>query len=341
MVSIRCNGPVLAGLLAGLFLAPEGAAGQAPGTRAAGMGEAFVAVADDATAVYWNPAGMATGAYFSFVVDFVDGAGPADAARADGGASEHGARFIGFTVPPLGLSYYRLSRVAAAPGDPAEAAELDREDGRRRVQGLTTSHLGVTLAQSLTDFLVVAGTFKLVRGEVTGGVTTGTDASGALAAASGLPRRSTSRFDLDGGVMVTVERWRIGLVARNLSAPDFSSPEPNGASVDLDREVRVGAAWGNRWPGLTGLVLSVDADLTRRRTPGGDRRDLAAGAETWWLDQRLGLRGGLRASTTGDVRPVVAAGVSAAVRPGAFVEAHVARGRQDERSWSVGARVTF
>jgi hypothetical protein len=32
-----------------------------PGARAAGMGEAFVAVADDATASYWNPAGLAFG----------------------------------------------------------------------------------------------------------------------------------------------------------------------------------------------------------------------------------------------------------------------------------------
>jgi hypothetical protein len=31
----------------------------APGARAAGMGESFVAVADDATATYWNPAGLA------------------------------------------------------------------------------------------------------------------------------------------------------------------------------------------------------------------------------------------------------------------------------------------
>ena len=31
------------------------------GTRASGMAGAFVAVADDATAVYWNPAGVATG----------------------------------------------------------------------------------------------------------------------------------------------------------------------------------------------------------------------------------------------------------------------------------------
>ena len=30
-----------------------------PGARATGMGEAFVSIADDATATYWNPAGLA------------------------------------------------------------------------------------------------------------------------------------------------------------------------------------------------------------------------------------------------------------------------------------------
>ena len=39
------------------------------GVRAAGMGGAFVAVADDASAVYWNPGGLAAAAYFSIVVD--------------------------------------------------------------------------------------------------------------------------------------------------------------------------------------------------------------------------------------------------------------------------------
>ncbi len=40
------------------------------GTRASGMGGAFVAVADDASAVYWNPAGLVLGgSYFSMVLD--------------------------------------------------------------------------------------------------------------------------------------------------------------------------------------------------------------------------------------------------------------------------------
>ena len=37
------------------------------GIRAQGMAGAFVAVVDDATATWWNPAGLATGAFFSGV----------------------------------------------------------------------------------------------------------------------------------------------------------------------------------------------------------------------------------------------------------------------------------
>src|SRR5215212_1066894 len=51
---------------------PGAAAAQtfdAAGTRAAGMGGAFVAVADDASAAYWNPAGFAAGSFFSLVLD--------------------------------------------------------------------------------------------------------------------------------------------------------------------------------------------------------------------------------------------------------------------------------
>ncbi len=42
------------------------------GVRAEGMGGAFVAVADDASAVYWNPAGIATGSTFDFQISRVD-----------------------------------------------------------------------------------------------------------------------------------------------------------------------------------------------------------------------------------------------------------------------------
>jgi hypothetical protein len=300
------------------------------------MAEAFVAVADDATSIYWNPAGMATGAFVSFVIDY--GAGDAVPEALDPAGSQS-STFIGFTLPPLGVGYYRLHRVAATPTAPEGTAPRSRQEGRQSVQGLTTSHVGVTLGQSLGDYLVVAGTVKYVQGEVVTGSFDGTP-EGALDAANGLPRRSTSRVDVDAGAMVDVERWRLGLVARNLTSPTFDGPEP-GTGVELDPEVRVGVAWGAGWPGTSRLVVSADADLTRKPGLTGERRDIAAGVETWWWQQRLGVRGGLRGSTVGGARPVVAGGVSAAVTSGVYVEAHLARGDQDGQAWSVGARVTF
>jgi hypothetical protein len=208
------------------------------------------------------------------------------------------------------------------------------------VQGLTTSHLGLTLGQSLGRYLVVAGTVKYVQGEVVAGTLSAT-ADDALEAADGFPSESTSRADVDAGAMLAVEQWRVGLVARNLSAPSFRGPAPEGEEVELDREFRVGVAWGAGWPGISSLVVSADADLTRKPGLTGDRRDVAAGIETWWLRQRLGVRGGVRGSTVGGARTVVAGGISAAIKSGVFVDAHLARGDQDGQSWSVGARLTF
>ncbi len=40
------------------------------GARALGMGGAFVAVADDATAVHWNPAGLVHGAALGMTIEW-------------------------------------------------------------------------------------------------------------------------------------------------------------------------------------------------------------------------------------------------------------------------------
>jgi hypothetical protein len=340
MVLKRLNGRAAAALVVALAL-PALARAQSPGTRAAGMGNAFVAVADDATSVYWNPAGMATGTFLSFVVDF--GQNRAEPALEDGiiGGAEGSTGFVGFTIPPLGLAYYRRSLATSTPRPPDETAGQSREDGRQSVQGLTTSNIGVTLAQSLNQYIVVASTLRFVNGEVTSGLSDATDPFEALDDRDAFPRRETSRFDVDAGAMVAVEQWRLGVVARNLTTPEFDSPTPDGGVVELEREVRVGAAWGSGWPGISRLVVSTDVDVTRQPSITGERRDVAGGVETWWMGQRLGVRGGLRGSTSGAARPVIASGVSVAIKTGMFVEAHLARGDQAERSWSVGARLTF
>ena len=61
----RTPRPVLAAAAGALILWASPASAQhvfeSVGERALGMGGAFVAVADDATAVHWNPAGLVTG----------------------------------------------------------------------------------------------------------------------------------------------------------------------------------------------------------------------------------------------------------------------------------------
>jgi hypothetical protein len=183
------------------------------------------------------------------------------------------------------------------------------------VRPITTDTLGVSLVQSLTDYIVIGATPKVVWGP------------------------SGSTFDVDAGMMLAYSHLRLGVVGRNLTTPTFETDD--GVSVDLEQEWRAGIAYGSGWTGVSRVVISVDADLKDRVTPMGDRRDVAAGAETWWLKQRLGLRGGWRRSTIGDGRVAVAAGLSVGVKPGVLLEAHVMRGQNEDRSWSVGARMLF
>ena len=57
-----------------------------------GMGGAFVAVADDATATWWNPAGLASGAYLNAIIERGSSQEPADPAVASGPALRTGTR---------------------------------------------------------------------------------------------------------------------------------------------------------------------------------------------------------------------------------------------------------
>ena len=289
------------------------------GTRASGMAGAFVAVADDATAVYWNPAGVGTGSLLSVVLDagrFRLGAVPQGVAN-----EEDTSAIVALSATAVGLGYYRLGTYGISTVEPAGMRPQSREEVLRSVHALTTSTVGVSLVHSLGEHIVVGVTPKLVHGD------------GELAG------------DVDAGLIAWVDRFRVGLVARNLTTPAFAEATAGkpgeGEEIELQREVRIGGAWGSGWTGISRVVVSVDGDVVSRATPAGDRRDIAAGLETWWMSQRIGLRGGVRRSTIGEARAAVAAGISAGLKPGMLVEAHIMRGRGEERSWSVGARMTF
>jgi hypothetical protein len=99
------------------------------------MGGAFTAVADDGSAAFWNPAGFATGSFFSVVLD---------ANMLD----RRSGLLVALGTPPLGLSYYRT-------------AIAETTNGRH---SLVAHHAGVSLVQSLGGRLAVGTTLKLVHG---------------------------------------------------------------------------------------------------------------------------------------------------------------------------------
>jgi hypothetical protein len=336
-----------------MLLAARPSAGQvfeAVGQRALGMGGAFVAVADDGTAAYWNPGGLAAGATVDACLGY------ATSWRADGGGSGGGpasrteTTAFCLAMPAFAFSYNRLHGTGAGGAmAPTGTSAGDRQDLRPRgagVSSLDTRQFGATLVQSLLPGLAVGATVKYVRGRAGAGqAAADLDAEGLLDQAADLPGRVSHAFDADVGAMGTVGWFRAGLVVRNLLAPGFETD--TGLVLRLHRQARAGVAItpgrdASLHASEDGWIVAVDADLTRTPAADGDRRMVAAGAERWLAGHRVGLRGGVRANTVGAARPVGAAGISVAVKKGVLVEAHVARGGQDaDQGWGVGLRVGF
>ena len=308
------------------------------GSRAAALA-AFVAVADDASAVAWNPAGMVLGPLFNLSVGIGrESSIPDDPPVPIDQAERLSGILLAVGAPPLGVSYYRL----ATHGVDGSAAAVDegRQDGQVIVRTVVTSHLGATVLQSIGNFLTVGTTVKLVRGSVGSEVARASTWEAGFDHADTLMTTSSTTGDLDVGLMAAAGRFRAGLVVRNLTEPDFD--DGRGGEVELARHARVGAAWGDRWPGRSRTIVAVDADLTRVPHHYGDRRDIAAGIERWLLQQqKLGLRAGIRTSTVGDTRAIVSGGASYAIRSGIFIDAHVASGEHHTIAWGVAARLSY
>jgi hypothetical protein len=324
-----------------------GVAGAQPldqfGNRAAALG-AFVAVADDASAVGWNPAGLATGPFFNILLDLArTTVEPDDVLTASTPAARSSSSLLVVGVPPLGISYYRLRQTGLSPAAPTSSSRQERQVAFR---SLVTSHLGVTVLQSLAEGFTVGATARLVRGSFASGVMSVTSWQAGFENGETLAEHGRTTADVDVGALAATGRLRVGIVARNLAAPSFGeTPEPSNCAelcepMTFARHVRVGAAWGDRWPATPMTIVSIDADLTRVPHPAGERRDIAAGAERWFRTQTIGVRGGVRASTIARPRPVASIGGSYALRSGTYVEIYGARGI-DERRWGIAGRLTF
>jgi hypothetical protein len=119
----------------------------AVGVRAQGLAGAFTAVADDASAGFWNPAGIAGGPIVNGLFEY---------SKPDRTADET-VRGFAAAYPAFGVSYYRLPISQIRTRSSTAATLPDRQD-----QG-SLSLIGATFGQSIGDHFVVATTLKLLR----------------------------------------------------------------------------------------------------------------------------------------------------------------------------------
>jgi len=152
------------------------------GLRAQGMSGAFIAVSDDATTTWWNPAGLAGGGFFNAALEF------------DRTEESSDNRGIGFAVnvPSLGLSYYRLSLSGMRLSHSIGSTPGNRED-----EG-ALNQFGATVGQSVGSHLIVASTAKILH------------------------TLDETRGDLDVGAMGVLGRIRVGIAVKNLTNPEFT-----------------------------------------------------------------------------------------------------------------------
>jgi hypothetical protein len=291
---------------------------EAVGSRALGMGGAFVAVADDASGGYWNPAGLASGQPAGGILEwnrFQNG--DRDAAPTKG-AWERSTRFTSLGTWPMGLNYTRVDEVSLADTN--------------RIERFTTQQYGLSVLQTITEGVVIGSTLKYVRGNVGASVMDLTSVGEAMEIGRDLDGKSSGAFDLDLSAMYDARAFRIGATVKNLRAPKFEGRD--GLVRELERRSRVGLAV---FP-AAGLTLAIDLDLDTVTLPTGPQRVVAAGGEHQF-SPRVVLRAGARRNLEGTRATVGTAGASVAIRPGTWLDAHATLGRSSgERGFGIGLR---
>jgi hypothetical protein len=308
---------------------------EAVGNRALGMGGAFVAVANDSSATWWNPAGLAAGPFFDVALGGaatdIDGSLPARRER---------TLWSALATPPLGFSYYRLNITDIGQFRTIEPDAGGREDRRVVVPdwSLSASQFGATLVHTIASGVHVGTTLKYVRAKGLAGEITGPESATVsqwLDLADDVSGDVQDGFDLDLGVLAVRGPIRVGGVLRNLREMELGP-------VKLPRQARVGVAFDASEVSTRALMVAMDVDVLAYQTPFGDRRVVAVGGEGWGFGRRLGFRAGARFNTTGAEEQAYTAGASVAVRSGMFVDGYGAYGGADDESgWGIAARVSF
>lgn len=241
------------------------------GARAVAMGEAFTPVADDATAMFWNPAGMALlnerrlnfsqtywpadidyqTVFFTTPVEFLDGA-------------------IGLQVSSLRTELDFTTEAEPLPNG--------------RTFGFSDLLVGVGVARQLSDRLAFGFNLKYVREDL------GSDVGGSIV--------NSWAADVGTAFRLPYREFRLSMAWVNIG-PDFQpsggfeSTPPDGNSRDVRYQSFSPASvfsFGAALEPLRGAHYRLLASLQFDHP--ADTRELLKGGAELWLDEIVALRAG-------------------------------------------------
>jgi hypothetical protein len=262
---------VLALVLLGVGIVASGAAAasfiESGGARARGMGSAFVAIANDATAPYWNPAGLA-------LLD-----------RPEFSAT-YASRYMSLDDDNLGFYAAGLSYPIAGYGTVAVTGGMFKPD----FYSETGLGLSYAYAASMEPLFSIGLTAKyLSRGWDPGATDDPYVEADPLFASD----ESKSGIGVDAGLLFQpIPGLSLGAAAFNLNKPSTSIGDDSAAEDDkLPLRFAGGAAY--TVSGGSFEITPAAAIEYVDETPNDEcHMRIHAGAEAWLMQKQLALRGG-------------------------------------------------
>ncbi|MCU0452550.1 MAG: PorV/PorQ family protein [Bacteroidetes bacterium] len=249
------------------------------GARGMAMGGAFVAVVNDPSAMYWNPAGLTEVEGISFLVDNTTWI-----------ADIH-YNYIGATVSAGPVGVLGLNVTMSNIADMA-VTTVDKQDGTGEVFGVSDLAVGLSYAIKLTDAFSIGFTPKFVHQKIW--------------------KMSATAFAIDLGVKYRTpfEGFTLGMSISNFGTkmqmqgnnslvlydPDPSGSGNNGRipaqlateEWELPLNFRVGLAYDLPLEEIGRLTLAADA-----QHPSDDYESVSAGGE-FEFNEVLYIRGGYK-----------------------------------------------
>jgi hypothetical protein len=238
------------------------------GARPMGMGSAFVAISNDATATYWNPAGLAGLEANEFQAQHAERFGGAINHDVFTLASPYPIGGFGIGLTRLGVDNIKLTALE----NPSAPAGSENRPVVTRVETTTDYALYLSYGRRIHPDLAVGASFKLIWRNLAVG-----DGSG---------------YGIDIGLLYNLRPGiTFGMSIRNLTRTKIAFD--SGSNDKIPPSAWLGIAYARRVPSLKGdITLSTSLHLGEQTSSVTDTQAFRVGAE-YLYKQILAFRTGV------------------------------------------------